>query len=221
MSAAPRRAGTPVKNNETNGSSPRAHAHARTANPSATNGLSRTPSTRSSTPVSARAAARKPRNNTFSNPKTNSNGNNNDQSDEEAREQQAAVIAELKEQLHKAASTSEQYSKQLDVLQLRLDEAVSEQGRLEDQAHEKDVKMEQLDSKMIEHVRQIRGLELAHERERNLMLQEKEQLASREEELQATIQRLKESLSQKDTRINAGYGRNLSRSCKFFFFLIH
>lgn len=98
---------------------------------------------------------------------------------------------------------------------MRLDEAVSEQGKLEDLTHEKDSKIEELNAEIREHVRQIRDLEQTHEKERNAMLQEKEQQASREEEMQATIQRLKDSLAQKDIRINAAENdRNVSRSCK-------
>lgn len=198
-----------------NGSTSTARGHGRS--PSATtNGLSRSPSARGSTPVSARAAARKPArsNLSMSNvPKIASQ----QPSDEDARAQNAALIDELKEQLQKAETASEQYRKQLGVLQLRLDEAVNEQGKLEDQGHEKDSKLEALNTEIREHVRQIRDLEQNHEMERNAMLQEKEQQASREEEMQATIQRLKDSLSQKE-RINADNDRsNVSRSCMFPF----
>lgn len=139
---------------------------------------------------------------------------NNDPSEEEARAQNAALIEDLKEQLQKAETASEQYRKQLGVLQMKLDEAVSEQGKLEDQSHERESKIEALNGEIREHVRQIRDLEQSHEMERNAMLQEKEQQASREEEMQATIQRLKESLAQKDMKINAENDKNVSRSCK-------
>jgi hypothetical protein len=57
-------------------------------------------------------------------------------------------------------------------------------------------------------------MEQAHEQERNAMLQDKEQQASREEELQSTIQRLKESIAQKDIRVNTDSDKsNISRSC--------
>lgn len=137
-----------------------------------------------------------------------------DPSEEEARAQNAALIEDLKEQLQKAETASEQYRKQLGVLQMRLDEAVTEQAKLEDQGHEKDSKIEALNGEIREHVRQIRDLEQAHELERNAMLQEKEQQASREEEMQATIQRLKEAVAQKDMRISADSDKNVSRSCK-------
>jgi chromosome segregation ATPase len=137
-----------------------------------------------------------------------------DPSEEEARAQNAALIEDLKEQLQKAETASEQYQKQLGVLQMRLDEAVSEQTKLEDQGHERDSKIEALNGEIRDHVRQIRDLEQAHELERNAMLQEKEQQASREEEMQATIQRLKEAVAQKDMRISAENDKNVSRSCE-------
>ncbi|KAI9924911.1 hypothetical protein ASPWEDRAFT_141060 [Aspergillus wentii DTO 134E9] len=218
MSASPRKPGTPAhsrsstaENHPVNGSSPRTHSRSPSAT---TNGVSRTPSVRGSTPVSARAAARKPTRSSnlsmSSVPKVA-----NDPSEEEARAQNAALIEELREQLQKAETASEQYRKQLGVLQMRLDEAVSEQGKLEDQAHEKDGRFEALNGEIREHVRQIRDLEQTHEMERNAMLQEKEQQASREEEMQATIQRLKETVAQKDMRINADSDKNVSRSSSF------
>lgn len=214
MSASPRKPGTPVNKSDPPTGRPPSRS------PTAPHGLTRSPSARGSTPVSARAAARKPGRSNLSMssvPRISSNP-----SDEDARAQNAALIDELKEQLQKAETASEQYRKQLGVLQLRLDEAVSEQGKLEDQGHEKDSKMEALNTEIREHVRQIRDLEQSHELERNAMLQEKEQQASREEEMQATIQRLKESLSQKDMRINADNDRNnISRSRKSMVYRWH
>lgn len=213
MSTTPRKPATPKSSateNQTvvNGSPSRAH----TRSPStATNGLSRTPSGRNSTPVSARAAARKPGRSHLS--MSSIPNANNDPSEEEARAQNAALIEDLKGQLQKAETASEQYRKQLGVLQMRLDETVSEHGQLEDHSHERESKIEALNGEIREHVRQIRDLEQSHEMERNAMLQEKEQQGSREEEMQATIQRLKDSLAQKE-RINAENDKNVSRSCK-------
>ncbi|KAF9883823.1 hypothetical protein FE257_002760 [Aspergillus nanangensis] len=213
MSAIPRKPGTPgnsTKSSATpespsaNGTPSRSHSRSPSA---ATNGLSRSPSLRGSAPVSARAAARKPGRSNLSMssvPKMNS-----DPTEEDARAQNAALIDDLKEQLQKAETASEQYRKQLGVLQMRLDEAVSEQGKLEDQVHEKDGKVEALSGEIRDQVRQIRDLEQAHESERNAMLQEKEQQSSRGEEMQATIQRLKDSLAQKDN------DKNISRSPSF------
>lgn len=141
----------------------------------------------------------------------------NDPSEEEARAQNAALIEELREQLQKAETASEQYQKQLGVLQMRLDEAISEQGKLEDQGHERDTRIEALNGEIRDQARKIRDLEQNHELERNAMLQEKEQQASREEELKATIQRLKDSLAQKSMPVNAESERQVSRSCMVSF----
>lgn len=181
------------------------------------NGLQRTPSGRAS-PVSARAAARKPGRSNLSVSSVPKLANT-DSSDDDARAQNAALIEELKEQLQKAETASEQYQRQLGVLQMRLDEAVTEQGKLEDQAHEKDSKIEALTTEIREHARQVRDIEQAHEQERNAMLQDKEQQTSREEELQATIQRLKETIAQRDIRVNTDTDKNISRSCKIMLLL--
>ncbi|EER39249.1 conserved hypothetical protein [Histoplasma capsulatum var. duboisii H88] len=183
---------------------------------SSVNGVGRsTPTRHSPSPVSARAAARKPgagRSNLSmsSVPRTLSSP-----SDDDARAQNAALIDELKEQVQKAETVSDQYRKQLGVLQLRLDEAVSEQGRLEEQAHEKDSALGALQAEVKELTRQIRDLEQAHETERIAMAKEKEQQAKREEDLESTIQRLKETIAQKEFRINVENERNVSRSPSF------
>ncbi|KAJ5933717.1 hypothetical protein N7454_006046 [Penicillium verhagenii] len=220
MSATPRKPGTPGSSSKSspadphpaNGSTTRGHARSPSA---ATNGLNRSPSLRNSTPVSARAAARRPgsrSNLSMSNVPRISN----DPSEEEARAQNAALIEELREQLQKAETASEQYQKQLGVLQMRLDEAIAEQSKLEDQAHERDTRIETLSNEIRDQGRQIRDLEQNHEQERNAMLQEKEQQTNREEELQATIQRLKETVAQKEMRINAeGDRHHVSRSSSF------
>ncbi|KAJ6156610.1 hypothetical protein N7497_005495 [Penicillium chrysogenum] len=217
MSATPRKSGTPGSSSKSSTADPHSNngstrGHARS--PSATNGLNRSPSLRGSTPVSARAAARKPGRSNLS--MSNVPRVSNDPSEEEARAQNAALIEELREQLQKAESASEQYQKQLGVLQMRLDEAISEQTKLEDQAHERDSRIEALNSEIRDQGRQIRDLEQNHEAERNAMLQEKEQQTSREEEMQATIQRLKDSIAQKDMRMNAeGDRHQVSRSSSF------
>jgi chromosome segregation ATPase len=144
--------------------------------------------------------------------------NNTDASDDEARAQNAALIEDLREQLQKAETASEQYQKQLGVLQMRLDEAVAEQAKLEDQAHEKDSKLDALGAQIRDHARQLRDMEQAHDQDRTAMLQDKEQQASREEELQATIQRLKETIAQKDIRVNADSDKEISRSCTSYYF---
>lgn len=192
----------------------RTAADNRTATTKSSNGLQRTPSGRAS-PVSARAAARKPGRSNLSVSSVPKIASPDASSfDDDARAQNAALIDELKEQLQKAETASEQYQKQLGVLQSRLDDAITEQQKLEDQVHERDSNIEALNVQIRDHARQLRDMEQAHEQERKAMLQDKEQQASREEELQSTIQRLKESIAQKDIRVNTDSDKsNISRSC--------
>lgn len=140
-------------------------------------------------------------------------------SDDDARAANSALIGQLREQVQKAETVSDQYRKQLGVLQMRLDEAVGEQTRLEEQAHEKDSQINSLRDEVKELSRQVRDMAQAIETERTAMAKDKENYAIREEELQSTIQRLKETISQKDMRINVDSDRNLSRSRELFLIL--
>ncbi|KAF3480339.1 uncharacterized protein GIQ15_05686 [Arthroderma uncinatum] len=183
-----------------------------------TNGVGRSPSTKGSPgPVSARAAAARRaglgRSNLSMSSVPRSFSNNND--DDDTRAANAALIDDLKEQVQKAETLSDQYCKQLGVLQMRLDDAVSEQGRLEEQAHEKDSQINPLRDEIKELQKQFRDLEQKHETERGAMLTDKENQAKREEELESTIQRLKETIAQKDFRMGVDGERNMSRSPSF------
>ncbi|EEQ31877.1 hypothetical protein McanMca71_007244 [Microsporum canis] len=183
-----------------------------------TNGVGRSPSTKGSPgPVSARAAAAKRAGLGRSNLSMSSVPRNYPHSneDEEARAANNALIDDLKEQVQKAETVSDQYRKQLGVLQMRLDDAVSEQSRLEEQAHEKDGLINPLRDEIKELQRQIRDLEQKHETERESMMADKENQTKREEELESTIQRLKETIAQKDFRMGVDGERNLSRSPSF------
>ncbi|EGD87044.1 hypothetical protein H112_05564 [Trichophyton rubrum D6] len=184
----------------------------------ATNGVGRSPSTKGSPgPVSARAAAARRaglgRSNLSMSSVPRHYPHNNE--DEEARAASTALIEDLKDQVQKAETVADQYRKQLGLLQMRLDEAVSEQTRLEEQAHEKDGQINPLRDEIKELHRQIRDLEQKHETERESMMADKENQAKREEELEASIQRLKETIAQKDLRMGVDGERNLSRSPSF------
>jgi chromosome segregation ATPase len=134
---------------------------------------------------------------------------------EDERAENAVLIADLKSQLQKAEAASDEYMKQLGVLQARLDDALNEQGKLEDQAHEKDAKIETLQNQVKESARRMKELEQTYDADRAALLREKEQQAAQEEELHFTIQRLKETLAQRDLRLNADSEGKLSRSCEF------
>ncbi|EDU41214.1 m serotype precursor protein [Pyrenophora tritici-repentis] len=194
-------AGTPRRevNARTAAASPAASSRtpARSSTPtsSGATGVARTRSVRGGTngaPVSARAAVKKPA--TASNL---SNASPADAVDEDAREEQSALLQELKERLQKAEAAAEERQKQVEVLNARLDDALTEQAKLEERAHEEEEKVEALENEKKELTRQHRELEGIYEAERAQAMKEKEEIQSREEDMQGTIQRLKETMASK------------------------
>jgi hypothetical protein len=117
--------------------------------------------------------------------------------EDDARAETVALLDDLKERLRKTEMVSEQFQKQAQVLQSRLDEAISEQGKLEDRLHENEEKLEALENEKRDALRQKREMETIYEAERSSMTKEREDAANREEEMQIIIQRLKDSLNQR------------------------
>lgn len=159
-------------------------------------------------PVSARAAVKKPA------PSILSNSSQADDVDDDAREEQAALIQDLKDRLEKAESEAEERQKLNKVLNARLDEALREQEKLEERAHEEEEKVENLENVKRELTRQHRELEAIYEAERAQIMKEKDDTQTREEELQHTIQRLKETMANKNIQVSEGEEDHPSRACK-------
>lgn len=130
--------------------------------------------------------------------------------EEDARAETVAVLDELKERLRQTELTAEQFQKQAQVLQARLDEALSEQGKLEDKVHENEERLETLKNEQRDGLRLKREMEAIYEAERSAMTKERDEYVNREEEMQTIIQRLKDSLSQ---RSNLDEESRLSRRC--------
>lgn len=174
---------------------------------------SRTRSVRGGTPVSARAAAPH---------RASSSLSQTVEVDSDARAEAVALIEDLKERLAKADNTSEQYRKQTEVLQSRLDETLKEHSKLEERVHESEEHIETLRNEKRESARQIREMETIYEGERSSMLKEKEEMSNREEEMQAVINRLKDTLNQRNaadeenrpTR-QCGYSLRISELCSY------
>ncbi|KAL9113922.1 MAG: hypothetical protein Q9227_002056 [Pyrenula ochraceoflavens] len=166
-------------------------------------------------PVSARASARRPA--APSNRSSMSGGIRTVEGEEDARVQSATLLEELKQQLARAEEASEHYQKHAEVLQSRLDEVNKEQTSMEEQAHDKDSKFLALQDELMESRRQRRDLEKVHDVEREKLLVERQLQQSREEELQSIIQRLNETIKQKEMRMTVDGGRpaSLSRSSSF------
>lgn len=137
--------------------------------------------------------------------------------DDDVRAETVALLDDLKERLRNTETISEQFQKQAQVLQSRLDEALQEQGKLEDRLHEGEERLETLENDKRDALRQKREMEAIYEAERSSMTKEREEMSNREEEMQTIIQRLKDSLSQRSTLDEES---RLSRRCKFGLFPI-
>jgi hypothetical protein len=118
--------------------------------------------------------------------------------DSDARAEAASAVEDLQSRLEASEKASEQYKKQAEVLQSKLDDAVKDSAKLEEKVHEFEEQVESLKNEKREATRQIREMESIYESERSSILKEKEELATREEEMQAVIQRLKDNLAQRN-----------------------
>ncbi|KAK2003215.1 hypothetical protein LX36DRAFT_651374 [Colletotrichum falcatum] len=167
---------------------------ARSSTPTATPApAARRAPARSGTPVSARAAAASRRNSVMG----NSNNSGSTEAEEAARAETVALLDDLKERLSKAEVSSDQYRKQVEVLQTRLDDAIKESSKLEEKVHEAEEQIETLRKEKRDAAKKMREMEAIYEAERSSMTKEKEEMSNREEEMQTIIQRLKDTLSQR------------------------
>lgn len=145
-----------------------------------------------------------------------SSSGDNVEAEEEARADHISLIENLKEKLRSAETSSGKFEREVLVLQSRLDEALSEQGKLEEKMHENDERLEALENEKRELSRQRSQMESIYEAERSSMTKEREAMANREEEMQAVIQRLKDNLASRSN--NDGEETReprLSRRCTY------
>ncbi|KAF2487077.1 hypothetical protein BDY17DRAFT_244194 [Neohortaea acidophila] len=145
------------------------------------------------TPVSARAAARKPA------PSAGSS-----ETDDDAKAELQARLDELQDKLLRTEAAVEESRKHGEVLQIKLDEALKEQGMLEESVHEHTQRVEQLEAEKKESARTRRELEQTYEVERSQATREREQSTAEREALTQNMQRLRETLAQRELRERAG-----------------
>lgn len=124
-----------------------------------------------------------------------------DAGDEDARAEHTAILEEFRSRVQRAEVASEEYQKQLSMLQARLDESHQSHGRLEDQLHEKVEKVEELEAERVRAARQKRDLERLFDEERTSMIRDREEQRAEQEDLREVVVRLKESLSMKDKEL--------------------
>ncbi|KAI9683707.1 MAG: hypothetical protein M1829_005013 [Trizodia sp. TS-e1964] len=161
--------------------------------------ITRSRSTRNTpgAPVSARAAAKRPGagNTSLSSTEISTP---TDTDDEDIRGERTAARDELRSRLDKAETMSEEYQRQIQMLQQRLNDALAENSSSEERSHEREEKIMVLENDRKDLLRQRREMENIYEAERAAMVHEKEQSESREQELKSMIHRLKEALAQRD-----------------------
>lgn len=147
---------------------------------------------------SARGSVKKP------NPSTNrfsaTPNVSDDPQEADARAEHTSLLEELRNRVKKTEELSEEYQRQLRVLQSRLNDSLQEHDRLEDQLHEREAKIVDLESQAKQAARQKRELENNMELERKAMVQDQAEHKAMEQELRAVNQRLKDSLADRDLR---------------------
>ncbi|KAK5196080.1 hypothetical protein LTR99_008111 [Exophiala xenobiotica] len=134
--------------------------------------------------------------------------------DEETKSANAQLIADLKEQVHRAEQASEQYRRQLEGMQQRLDEATAEQTSAEERDYQRQTELDRLRAEIKEHERQHRELKVTYNEDKETFLQERERQARKEAELQAVISRLNETLRTRSTEKinNSRFSTSFSKS---------
>lgn len=110
-------------------------------------------------------------------------------------------MEELKSRLVKAETASEEYQRQLNMLQAKLNDSLLEHGRIEDQLRENGARVEEIEAERSQVTRQKREMEDLFESERTAMIQDKAEQKAKEEEQQGVIKRLKETIAQRELRI--------------------
>ena len=159
-----------------------------------------------------RASVRRPGQGTSNLNNTSTLNVSDDGSEDDARIENAALIDNLKRSLRNAELVSEDYQRQISILQKNLDDVQQEQGKFEERLHESGRRIEELEIENKDVSRQKRDMENIYESERMAMMRDRDEQMTREAELKSSVQRLKETLAGREMRINADADRRMSRS---------
>ncbi|KAK5705565.1 hypothetical protein LTR97_002684 [Elasticomyces elasticus] len=107
--------------------------------------------------------------------------------DEDAKAETQSRLDELAERLQQAEDALQESRKVAGALQMKLDDALKEQGVLEETAHENAERVEELESERKEALRKKREFEGIYEAERVAAMKEREEASRREEEFMARL----------------------------------
>ncbi|KAK4556190.1 hypothetical protein LTR86_006887 [Recurvomyces mirabilis] len=151
--------------------------------------VNRTRSVRNGAPVSARAAAAARKSQADLDPTAS-----------DLKVETQLKLDDLAERLQAADQALADSQKQASVLQMKLDDALREQGMLEEHVHEHTERIEELEVERKESLRAKREFEQIYEDERVAAMREREEAGRREEEMQSSIQRMKGNMAQREMR---------------------
>lgn len=126
------------------------------------------------------------------------------------------MVEELRDKMRQAETASEEYHRQLNMIQTRLDDSLFQQGKLEDQVAEVTGTIEELENEKSRELRLKREMESNFDAERSAFAKDKNEQKAKEEELDLVIQRLKENLAQRDLRSGIDDENGLSRPRKLY-----
>ena len=122
--------------------------------------------------------------------------------EEDARIENAVLVDNLKKSLHNTEVMCEEHRQQTEAMQQKMDQMLKEYAKLEERFHESTLQVESLEKRKKEDSRQVRDMASLYENERAAMLKDREEASAREQELQSTVQRLKETMAGREMRFH-------------------
>ena len=131
-------------------------------------------------------------------------------SEDDARAEHNSVVDELKDRLQKAEIVSEEYQRQLDIIQKQLDDSRLELARMEESFQKSEAHVNELEDEKVHLIRQKRDMENQIDSERTAMARNTAEQKTREEELNNVISRLR--ISQRELRANSDENKETASS---------
>ena len=132
---------------------------------------------------------------------------------DDARAEHTSLMDELRERVRRAEIASEDYQRQLSILQEQLKDSRQEYGNLEEQLHESQLQVDNMEVEKLSWKREKNQLEKDFDSERTIFMAGQAEAQKRGEDMQQRLKRLKENLTQREVRNETGSSQPLSRSC--------
>ena len=133
-----------------------------------------------------------------------------------ARAEHASTLDELRDRVRRAEVAAEDYQRQLHIMQEQLKDSTQDYGDLEEQLHESQLKVDNMEVKKLGWMREKNQLEKDFEAERIVFMAGQAEAQKRDEDMREKMKRLRENLARKEHRATMESSRPLSRSCKSY-----